>query len=59
MLIFSSIGLASGPFIGSAIFGFLGYANTLYFFAVINFLTMCMVNYALPNVLNKKDEDEE
>ena len=57
MEIFSAVGLAIGPFIGSSVYGFIGYAKTMYLFASINVLTMCVCAYLLPNLLNEKDDD--
>ena len=54
--IFVGIGLGAGPFIGSAVYGFIGYANTMYLFGALNAIAMGFCMYALPKMLNKSDE---
>jgi len=47
------VGLGAGPFIGSAVYGVIGYANTMYLFGSFNAITLGLCVWALPKMLNK------
>lgn len=53
------LGLGLGPLVGSAIYPYLAYEGTMYFFGCLNFITMIMSAIFIPNALNQTATDEE
>ena len=50
------VGLGAGPFLGSAVYGSIGYANTMYLFAALNAATLALCLWALPAALNRREK---
>ena len=53
---FVGIGLSFGPFLGASVYGYIGYANTMYLFSSLNVLALALCMLNLPNLLNKTDQ---
>jgi len=53
------VGLGLGPTIGSVVFKFLGYEDTMYFFGGLNFLALVICCSLIPGALNETLTEEE
>jgi len=53
------VGLGLGPCLGSIVDSQVGYANTMYFFALCNGLNFVVCFFFIPSVFNKSDAGQE
>lgn len=53
------VGLGLGPTIGSVVFKFLGYEDTMYFFGGLNFIALVICCSLIPGALNETLTEEE
>lgn len=51
------LGLGLGPTVGSFVFNFLRYEQTLYFFGVCSFLALLLNTYLIPKSVDKVEFD--
>lgn len=52
------VGLGLGPTIGSVVYKYLAYEDTMYFFAGLDFLALISCAYLIPSVLNNTVSSE-
>ena len=50
--IFVGVGLGLGPMIGSAVYPYLNYEGTMYFFGGMNLIVMLICVFFIPSQLN-------
>ena len=50
--IFCGVGIGLGPFIGSLVYGFIGYEYTMYIFGTFNVAALILCYFSLPSVCN-------
>lgn len=53
------VGLGMGPVIGSAVYGFLNYDGTMYFFALCDLIATFLCIFLIPGSLNTSMSDDE
>lgn len=53
------LGLGLGPLIGSAVYPYIKYEGTMYFFGCLNLITMILSAIFIPSSLNETSSDEE
>lgn len=53
------MGLALGPALGSVVYTYLDFDGTMYFFGVLNAISMICCFFMIPNSLNKTVSNEE
>jgi hypothetical protein len=53
------MGLGIGPSIGSAVYGTLHFAGTMYLFAFFDFIGMIICIFCIPNQINKGINEQE
>lgn len=57
--IFVGVGLGLGPMIGSAVYPYLNYEGTMYFFGGMNLIVMLICVFFIPSQLNQTISMEE
>ena len=48
------LGLGLGPFLGSLVYGSLGYEMTIYMFGFLNLFALILSYIMIPNILNQR-----